>query len=131
MSEYLPKLKSLGANVKVELDLSNYVLNAGFKKCNRFHISDFAKKADLANLKPDVDKLDIDNFKNALSNINNLKSKVDKLTVYKLVPLPDHLSKLSGDVKKNTHKFYNITNLFAKIYSSFRASLLIVKNVYN
>ena len=35
MSEYFPKLKSLGANVKVELDLSNYATKADFKKCNR------------------------------------------------------------------------------------------------
>ena len=28
MSEYFPKPKSLGANVKVELDLSNYATNA-------------------------------------------------------------------------------------------------------
>ena len=28
MSEYFPKPKSLGANVKVELDLSNYAPNA-------------------------------------------------------------------------------------------------------
>ena len=27
MSEYFPKTKSLGANVKVELDLSNYTTN--------------------------------------------------------------------------------------------------------
>ena len=34
-----------------------------FKKCNRrnFDTSKFAKKAHLANLKPNVDKLDIDN----------------------------------------------------------------------
>ena len=34
MSEYLPKPNSLGSNVKVELDLSNYATNR-FKKCNR------------------------------------------------------------------------------------------------
>ena len=28
MSEYFPKLKSLGANVKVELDFSYYATNA-------------------------------------------------------------------------------------------------------
>ena len=28
MGEYFPKPKSLGANVKVELDLSNYATNA-------------------------------------------------------------------------------------------------------
>ena len=32
------------------------------------------------------------------------------------------IAKLDAYVKKNTHKFYNMTNLFANIYSSFRAS---------
>ena len=38
--------------------------------------SNFAK-TDLANLKSDVDKLNIDKLKNALSNLSNMKSKVD------------------------------------------------------
>ena len=32
MSEFFPKSKSLGANVEVELDLSNYVTKADLKK---------------------------------------------------------------------------------------------------
>ena len=35
MSEYFPKPKSLRANVKVELDLSNYATKVGLKKCSR------------------------------------------------------------------------------------------------
>ena len=35
------------------------------------------KKADLANLESDIDKLDIDKSKNVLSRLSNLKSKVD------------------------------------------------------
>ena len=31
MNEYFPKLNSLGGNVKVELDLSNYALKAYLK----------------------------------------------------------------------------------------------------
>ena len=38
MSEYFPKLKSLGANVKVELDLSNYATKADFKKMQQMLI---------------------------------------------------------------------------------------------
>ena len=41
----------------------------------------------MASLKFDVDKLDIDRLKNLLTNLNNFKSKVDKLDVYKLVPV--------------------------------------------
>ena len=35
MSEYFSKPSSLGANVKVELDLSNYAAKNRFKKCSR------------------------------------------------------------------------------------------------
>ena len=41
-----------------------------------FDTLDFAIKTDLANLKPDVNKLDIHKFKNVASNLSNLKSKV-------------------------------------------------------
>ena len=58
------------------------------------------KKTDLANSKPNVDKLDIDKLKTVPTNLSNLKSKVDKLDLDKLVPVPVDLSKL-GDVVKN------------------------------
>ena len=44
MSEYFPKSNSLGANVKVELDLSNYATKADFKNATGVDTSDFAKK---------------------------------------------------------------------------------------
>ena len=61
MGEYFPKPKSLGANVKVELELSNYATKANLENVN---ISKFDKKVDLAILKYDVDKSDIDKLKN-------------------------------------------------------------------
>ena len=39
MNEYLPKLKSLGANVKVELDLSNYASKADYKNATGVNTS--------------------------------------------------------------------------------------------
>ena len=45
------------------------------------------KKVDLANLKSNVDKLNIDKFKNVPTNLSNLKSKVDKLDVDKVMLL--------------------------------------------
>ena len=56
MSEYFPKPKSLGANVKVELDLSNYATKADLKNATGVDTSDFAKKTDLTNLKSNVDR---------------------------------------------------------------------------
>ena len=53
------------------------------------------KKVNLANLKSDVDKLDIYKLKNVPSNISNFKSKVDNIDVDKLVTVPVDLSKCS------------------------------------
>ena len=95
MSECFRKPKYLGANVKVELDLSNYATKADVKNAAGVDTYHVAKKTDLANLKPDVDKLDTDKLKNAPTNLSNLKSKVDKLDVDELVPVPVDLSKLT------------------------------------
>ena len=72
------------------------------------------KKTDLANLKSDVDKLDIDELKNVPSGLSNLESKVDKL-----VPVPVDSIKLSDVVKNDVVKkdVYNakIKNIEDKI----------------
>ena len=64
------------------------------------------KKVDVANLKSDVDKLDINKLKNVGTDSSNLKSKADKLDVYKLAPLPLDLSKQSDVVKNVVKKMY-------------------------
>ena len=87
-SEYFTELKSLRGRVNVELDLSKYATKADFKNATGVDPSKLAKKVDLANLKSNVDKLDIDKLKNVPTNLSNLKSKVDKLDVDKLVPVP-------------------------------------------
>ena len=74
--------------MKVELDLHNYATKADLKNATGVDASKFAKKVDLANLKSNVDELDIDKLKNVTTNLSNLKSKVDKLDVDKLVPVP-------------------------------------------
>ena len=58
------------------------------------------KKTDLANLKSDGYKLDIDKLQNVTTNLSNFKKKVDKLDVNKLAPVPVDSSKLSNVVKK-------------------------------
>ena len=85
--------------MKVELDFSNYATKAGLKNATRVATLKFDKKADLASLKSNVDKLDTDKLKNVPTNSSNLKSKVDKLDVDKLVPVPVDLSELSDAVK--------------------------------
>ena len=86
--------------MKDELDLSNYATKANLKNVTGVDISKFVKTTDLANLKSDVDKLDIDQLEKIPTNFRNLKSKVHKLDVDKLVPVPVYLSKLSNVKKK-------------------------------
>ena len=86
--------------------MSNYATKADLKNATGADTSKFAKKVDLANLKSNVDKLDIDKLKNVPTNLRNLKSKVDKLDVDKLVPVPVDLIKLSGVVKNDVVKKY-------------------------
>ena len=54
MSEYFLKPNYLGANVKVELDLSNYAIKADLKNATGVDTSDFAKKTNLPNLKSNL-----------------------------------------------------------------------------
>ena len=119
MSEYFPEPKSSGGKVKVELDLSNYATKADLKNATGVDTSKFAKKVDLANLKSNVDKLDIDKLKNVPSGLSSLKSKVDKLDIGKLETTPVDLSKLSNAVKNDVVKkdVYNakIKNIEDKI----------------
>ena len=82
MSEYFPEPNSSEGRVKVELDLPN-ATKADLKNATGVDTSKFARKVDLANLKSNVDKLDIDKLKNVPTNLSNLKSKVDKLDVDK------------------------------------------------
>ena len=104
MSEYFPKPNYSEANVKVELHWSNDATKTDFKNVTGDDTASFAKMVNLANLKSDVDKLDIDKFKHVLTNLSNLKSKADKLDVDKLIPLPVDLSKLSDVVKNDVAK---------------------------
>ena len=68
MSEYFPKPKSLGENLKVELDLSNYATKTDLKNAAGVDTLKFTKKVDVASLKSNVDKLDIDKLKNVPTN---------------------------------------------------------------
>ena len=67
--------------MEVEIDLYNYVANFELKSVTGVDTSKFAKKTDLARLKPDVDKLDIDKLEKVPNDLSSLKSKADKLDV--------------------------------------------------
>ena len=77
MSEYFLKRKFLRANVKVQLNLSNYAAKSDLRNARDVDTLYFAKKTDLADLKSDVDKLDIDKLRNRPSNLSRLQDKLN------------------------------------------------------
>ena len=83
MSQYFPKpYEPFGGDINVKVDLSNYAPKTDIKNVSHVDISSFAIKSNLAGLKTEIDKLDID----------------------KLVPFPVHLRKLSDVVKNDVVK---------------------------
>ena len=105
--------------MKRELDLPNYTTKADLKNETDVNASKFAKNDDLASLESAVDKLG-----KVPTGLNSLTSKVDKLDIDKLVPVPVDLSKLSdvvkyvvkkdvynAKIKDVQNKIPNITNL--------------------
>ena len=100
MSRYFPEPKSSGTNVKSEFDLSNCATKTDVKNATGIETLSLAKKADLADLKSNVEEFDRDELKNVPTNLISLKIKKDKVDVDQLVSAPVDLSKLS-DVVKN------------------------------
>ena len=105
MSQYFPKpYKSFdGGIINVKVDLSNYATKTDLKNVTHVATSSFALKINLASLKTEADKLDID----------------------KLVPVPVDLSKLSDVVKHDVVKKTVYDKLVEKvnnIYTSGFAS---------
>ena len=76
MSEYFSESKSSGGKV----DLSNYATKTDLKIATGV-TSKYAKQVDLASLKSNVDKSDIDELRNVSSDLSSLKSKVNKLDI--------------------------------------------------
>ena len=76
MNELFPKPISLGANVKIKLDLSNYATKGDFQNVTVVDTSDFTGKSGFSNLKSDVDKSNIDKLKNVPSNLSKLSNVV-------------------------------------------------------
>ena len=63
MSTYYPPHKSSSNNIKVELDLSNYATKSDLKNITHVDVSSFASKTNLAALKTEVGKIDVDKLK--------------------------------------------------------------------
>ena len=83
---YYPPYKSSSNNVKVELDLTNYATKTDLKNITHVDVSSFASKTNLAALKTEVDKIDVDKLKTTpidLAKLSNVvKNDVVKKTDY-------------------------------------------------
>ena len=109
MSKYYPEpFRSFGRNINVKVDLSNFATKADIKNSSNVDTSSFALKTNLANLKSEVDKLDID----------------------KLVPLPIDLRKLRKVVKNDVVKKTMHGKLVAKV-NSIDTSGFVLKTKYD
>ena len=60
---YYPPYKSPSNNIKVELDLTNYATKIDLKNITHVDVSSFASKTNLASLKTEVDKTDLNDVK--------------------------------------------------------------------
>ena len=105
VSQYFPKpYEPFGGDINVKVDLSDYATKDNIKNITDVDTSSFALQTNLANVKTEVDKLDIDKLKSLPNNLSNLKTEVDKLDIDKLAPVPADSSKLSDVVKNEAVK---------------------------
>ena len=70
-------------NIKVELDLANYATKDDVKNITHVDVSNFASKTNLAALKTEVDKIDVDKLKTALTDLAKLTNAVENDLVKK------------------------------------------------
>ena len=108
MSQYFPKpFRSFGGNINVKVDLSNYKTKTDLKNVTQIDTSVCALKTNLANLKTEVDKLEID----------------------KLVTVPVDLCELSDFVKNDVVKKAVYDKLAAKV-NDIDTSEFVLKTKY-
>ena len=108
MSEYFPKPFRSRENIQIKVDLSNYATKTDIKNITHVDTSTFALKTNLANLKTQIDILDIG----------------------KLVPIPADLSKLSNVVKNYVVKRVDYNKLVTKV-NDIDTSDFVLKTNYN
>ena len=103
-----PNPQSHEENIKIKIDLSNFVTKKDIKNMTHVDTSSFALK----------------------TNLSSLKAEVDKLDIHKLVPVPTDLSKLSNVVKSDVVKKTAYNKLVAKV-DNIDTSDFVLKTKYN
>ena len=119
---YYPSYKSSSNSIKVELDLSNYATKTDLNNVTHVDTSSFASKTNLAALKTEVNKLDIDKLKTTpidLAKLSNLvKNEVVKKTDYN-AKVTSIETKIAGLTKNTVDNLADITKLKAIDTNSF------------
>ena len=102
MSQYFPKpYDPFGGDINFKVDLFDYATKTDLKDATGIDTSNFAIKSNLASLKTEADKLDIDKLVPVLSDV--VKNDVVKKTVYdKLVAKVNNID-ISGFVLKTKY----------------------------
>ena len=118
---YLP-YKSSSSNVKVELDLTNYATKIDLKNITHVDVSSFASKTNLAALKTEVDKIDVDKLKAAPVDLAKLSNVVNNDVVKKIdynTKVTSIESQIAGLTKNTVDNLVDITKLKAIDTNSF------------
>ena len=80
---YYPPYRSSSNNIKVKLDLRNYATKDDVKNITHVDVSSYATKTNLAALKTEVDKIDIDKLKTVPDDLAKLTNVVKNEVVKK------------------------------------------------
>ena len=122
MSQYYPPYRSSSNNIKVDLDLANYVTKKDLKNITHVDVSSFASKTNLATLNSEVDKIDAVKLKATPADLAKLTNSVE----HDVVKKTDYNAKVTGieaqiaGLTKNTvDNLADITKLKAIDTNSF------------
>ena len=119
---YYPPHKSSSNNVKVELDLTNYATKTDLKNITHVDVSSFASKTNLAALKTEVDKIDIDKLKTAPTDLAKLTNAIENDVVKKTdynTKVTSIEAQIAGLTKNTVDNLGDITKLKAIDTNSF------------
>ena len=86
MSQYFPKpYEPFGGDIEVKVDLANYSTKADIKNISHVDTSSFALKRNLASLKAEVDKLDIDKLVPVLVDLSKLSKLIGAILLARVI----------------------------------------------
>ena len=121
MNQYYPPYKSSSNNIKVELDLTNYATKNDLKNITHVDVSTYASKTNLAALKSEVDKIDVDKLNTTPTDLDRLSNLVKNDVVKKTdnAKLTSTEGQIAGVTKNTIDNLADITKHKAIDTNSF------------